>query len=145
MPQHDERHLWPAVEAHLHYHAYAAADVHCRPVFQEHPACVLLVLERDDGGRQEGRLDLPSVRMTGQDEVDAAPTDVREAVGIVHQEQNRLGRSVDSFEEMSRALAGTMKGKVIFCLPGSPRACKLALESLILPELGHIRMLLESH
>jgi molybdopterin biosynthesis enzyme MoaB len=33
---------------------------------------------------------------------------------------------------------------VIFCLPGSPRACMLAVESLILPELGHIRMLLES-
>jgi molybdenum cofactor biosynthesis protein B len=51
---------------------------------------------------------------------------------------------VKSAAMMSRALAGTIKGKVIFCLPGSPRACKLALESLILPELGHIRMLLES-
>jgi molybdenum cofactor biosynthesis protein B len=43
---------------------------------------------------------------------------------------------------LSRALAGTMGGKAIFCLPGSPRACKLAVESLILPELGHILMLL---
>lgn len=50
---------------------------------------------------------------------------------------------VKSAAMMSRALAGTMKEKAIFCLPGSPRACKLALESLILPELGHIRMLLE--
>lgn len=45
---------------------------------------------------------------------------------------------------LSRALAGTLKGKVIFCLPGSPRACRLAMESLILPELGHILMLLRS-
>jgi molybdopterin adenylyltransferase len=51
---------------------------------------------------------------------------------------------VKSAAMMSRALAGTIKGKVIFCLPGSPRACKLAIESLILPELGHIRMLLEN-
>ena len=43
---------------------------------------------------------------------------------------------------LSRAMAGTIKGKPIFCLPGSPRACKLATESLILPELGHILMLL---
>jgi len=43
---------------------------------------------------------------------------------------------------LSRATAGTIKGKAIFCLPGSPRACKLAIESLILPELGHILMLL---
>ena len=49
---------------------------------------------------------------------------------------------VKSAAMLSRALAGTMKGKVIFCLPGSPRACKLATESLILPELGHILMLL---
>ncbi len=48
---------------------------------------------------------------------------------------------VKSAAMLSRALAGTIKGKVIFCLPGSPRACKLALQSLILPELGHIRML----
>jgi molybdenum cofactor biosynthesis protein B len=51
---------------------------------------------------------------------------------------------VKSAAMLSRALAGTMKGKVIFCLPGSPRACKLATESLILPELGHIFMLLRS-
>ena len=43
---------------------------------------------------------------------------------------------------LSRAMAGTINGKLIFCLPGSPRACKLATESLILPELGHMLMLL---
>ncbi len=45
---------------------------------------------------------------------------------------------------LSRATAGTIKGKLIFCLPGSPRACKLATESLILPELSHMLMLLGS-
>lgn len=45
---------------------------------------------------------------------------------------------------LSRALAGTIKGKLIFCLPGSPRACKLATQSLILPELGHMLMLLKT-
>jgi molybdenum cofactor biosynthesis protein B len=45
---------------------------------------------------------------------------------------------------LSRALAGAIKGKVIFCLPGSPRACKLATETLILPELKHMVMLLGS-
>ncbi len=43
---------------------------------------------------------------------------------------------------LSRAMAGTIKGKLIFCLPGSPRACKLATEALIIPELGHMLMLL---
>ena len=40
---------------------------------------------------------------------------------------------------LSRALAGiTGKGKVIFCIPGSPQAVRLCLERLILPEVGHI-------
>lgn len=38
---------------------------------------------------------------------------------------------------LSRALAGVYNGRLLFCLPGSPMACELALDSLILPELGH--------
>jgi molybdenum cofactor biosynthesis protein B len=45
---------------------------------------------------------------------------------------------------LSRAMAGTLKGKIVFCLPGGPRACRLATEELILPELGHMMMLLRS-
>jgi molybdopterin adenylyltransferase len=44
---------------------------------------------------------------------------------------------------LSRATAGVIKGKLIFCLPGSPNACRLAIESLILPELGHMLHLLD--
>jgi len=49
-----------------------------------------------------------------------------------------------SFEEIgeaamiSRATAGTVDGKLVFCLPGSKNAVKLALNKLILPGLGHI-------
>ncbi|MGQ9462867.1 MAG: MogA/MoaB family molybdenum cofactor biosynthesis protein [Candidatus Fervidibacter sp.] len=39
---------------------------------------------------------------------------------------------------MSRAFAGVANGKVVFCLPGSPNACQLALQKLILPELRHL-------
>lgn len=43
---------------------------------------------------------------------------------------------------LSRATAGVVSSevnkKVIFCLPGSPDACQLAMEKLILPEMGHI-------
>jgi molybdopterin adenylyltransferase len=48
-----------------------------------------------------------------------------------------------SFEEigspamMSRALAGTWRGMILFALPGSPQAARLAMDALILPELGH--------
>ena len=39
---------------------------------------------------------------------------------------------------LSRAQAGVVKGRALFSLPGSPDACRLALEKLILPELGHL-------
>ena len=39
---------------------------------------------------------------------------------------------------MSRAIAGVVGGKVIMCLPGSLGAAKLAMENIILPEIGHM-------
>jgi molybdenum cofactor biosynthesis protein B len=39
---------------------------------------------------------------------------------------------------MSRATAGIVKGRVLFSTPGSENAVKLAMEKLILPELGHL-------
>ena len=43
---------------------------------------------------------------------------------------------------MSRAIAGVRHGKFIAALPGSPDACRLAMEKLLIPELGHIMYLL---
>ena len=39
---------------------------------------------------------------------------------------------------LSRALAGTVRKKLIFCLPGSVTAMELGLKKLILPGLGHM-------
>ncbi|NWG09908.1 MAG: molybdenum cofactor biosynthesis protein, partial [Nitrososphaerales archaeon] len=44
---------------------------------------------------------------------------------------------------LSRALAGTLDDKIIFCLPGSPQAVELALD-LILPELSHMLYVIKS-
>ena len=49
-----------------------------------------------------------------------------------------------SFDEIghaamfSRATAGTVQGKLVFCLPGSRGAMAIALEKIILPSLGHM-------
>lgn len=49
-----------------------------------------------------------------------------------------------SFEEigsaamLSRAVGGIASGRIVFAMPGSPKAARLAMERLILPELGHI-------
>jgi len=45
---------------------------------------------------------------------------------------------IGSAAVMTRAIAGVVMGKAVFCLPGSPQAVKLCLERLILPEAGHI-------
>ncbi|UCD09706.1 MAG: molybdenum cofactor biosynthesis protein MoaB [Dehalococcoidales bacterium] len=39
---------------------------------------------------------------------------------------------------MSRAIAGVISGKIIVCVPGSLAAVKLALDKIILPEVGHM-------
>jgi molybdenum cofactor biosynthesis protein B len=39
---------------------------------------------------------------------------------------------------LSRACAGTARGKFIAVLPGSEAAVRLAVEKLLIPELGHI-------
>lgn len=44
---------------------------------------------------------------------------------------------IGSAAMMSRAVAGTHQGALLFALPGSPNAVELALKKLILPELGH--------
>ncbi len=39
---------------------------------------------------------------------------------------------------LSRATAGIVDNTVVFCVPGSINACRLACRKLIFPELGHL-------
>lgn len=45
---------------------------------------------------------------------------------------------IDSAALLSRATAGVIGGSLVFCLPGSLKACQLACKALIFPELGHM-------
>ena len=47
-------------------------------------------------------------------------------------------RQIGSAAIMSRATAGVIDNSVVFCMPGSINACKLACTELIFPELGHM-------
>jgi molybdenum cofactor biosynthesis protein B len=51
-------------------------------------------------------------------------------------------KEIGSSAMLSRALAGILKTKAIFLLPGSPNAVKLAFDQLIIPELKHISYLI---
>jgi molybdenum cofactor biosynthesis protein B len=47
-------------------------------------------------------------------------------------------QDIGSAAIMSRAVAGSVQGKVLISLPGSKGAVRLAMEKLILPELRHM-------
>ncbi|MGB8216051.1 MAG: MogA/MoaB family molybdenum cofactor biosynthesis protein [Candidatus Methanoperedens sp.] len=76
-----------------------------------------------------------------------SPTDVTIEALLPYIEKDMPGfgelfrlKSIDQIGNammLSRAVAGVARGKVLFCLPGSPNAVKLALE-LVMPEIGHI-------
>ena len=56
---------------------------------------------------------------------------VRRSIALTYQD-------IGSPAIMSRATAGIIKGRVLFSTPGSENAVRLAMEKLILPELGHL-------
>ena len=45
---------------------------------------------------------------------------------------------IDSAALLSRATAGVIGKTLVFCMPGSLKACELACKDLIFPELGHL-------
>ena len=45
---------------------------------------------------------------------------------------------IDSAALLSRATAGIINKTILFCIPGSLKACKLACKHIIFPELGHL-------
>lgn len=47
-------------------------------------------------------------------------------------------QEIGSAAMLSRADAGILRGRPVFLLPGSPKACRLAMERLILPEAAHL-------
>ena len=47
-------------------------------------------------------------------------------------------QQIGSAAIMSRACAGLAAGRIIVCLPGSEAAVRLAMEQLVIPELGHL-------
>ena len=51
--------------------------------------------------------------------------------------QLSLGQ-VDSAAIISRSTAGIINNTLVFCLPGSLKACKLACKALIFPEVNHL-------
>ncbi len=95
-------------------------------------------------------LDLDALILTGGTGI--APRDCTADVvrGLLDKELPGFGelfrmlsyQEIGSAAFLSRAVAGIREGRFIAALPGSPAGCRLAMEKLILPEIGHIAYLL---
>jgi len=119
----------------------AGHPVVCREIVADEPSLIQALLARVL--EQE---DLGAVILTGGTGVaprDQTPEAVEPLLDRVVPGFGELFRML-SYEEigaaalLSRALAGLVGGRVVFVIPGSRGAVRLAMEKLILPEIGHL-------
>lgn len=119
----------------------AGHPVLSREIVADEPTEIRAVVEA-----QLARADIQAVLLTGGTGVaprDQTPEAVEPLLDRVIPGFGELFRFL-SYEEigsaalLSRALAGLVDGRVVFVIPGSRGAVRLALEKLILPEIGHL-------
>jgi len=119
----------------------AGHDVVSREIVRDEPAAIAAALEA--ALAREGVAAVLFTGGTGVAPRDVTPDTVEPLLERVVPGFGELFRML-SFQEigsaalLSRALAGLAGGRVVFVLPGSRGAVRLALERLVLPELGHL-------
>jgi len=101
---------------------------------------------RDTIGRQLANPDVQVIITTGGTGITSRDTTFEAVSGLLWKRLDGFGElfRMLSFEDigpaamLSRATAGTVGRAVVFILPGSEAAVRLAMSRLIVPELGHI-------
>ncbi len=86
------------------------------------------------------------ILMTGGTGISCKDVTIEAAIPLFEKELTAFGplfaqlsfEKIDSAALLSRATAGIINKTILFCLPGSLKACKLACKHLIFPELGHL-------
>ena len=84
--------------------------------------------------------------ITGGTGIGPADVTIEAVRPLLHKELTAFGalfaqlsyEEIDSAALLSRATAGLIDEALVFCMPGSLNACKLACKALIFPELGHL-------
>ncbi|MFZ5480990.1 MAG: MogA/MoaB family molybdenum cofactor biosynthesis protein [Myxococcota bacterium] len=93
-----------------------------------------------------GRVEVEAIVLTGGTGISARDCTPAVLRGLLDRELPGFGelfrmlswQQVGSAAMLSSAIGGVARGRPVFALPGSPEACRLAMEKLILPELGHL-------
>ena len=103
-------------------------------------------LVRDAIGRQLANPAVQAIVTTGGTGITSRDSTFEAVNGMLWKRLDGFGElfRMLSYEQigaaamMSRAVAGTVAGRVVVSLPGSEAAVRLALEKLLVPELGHL-------
>ncbi len=96
--------------------------------------------------RTLGQLDNDVIITTGGTGITSRDTTYEAVASLLEKELPGFGelfralsyQEVGSSAMMSRATAGLTAGRILIALPGSEAAVRLAMNKLILPELGHL-------
>lgn len=112
-----------------------------RQIVRDEPAEI-----QDALGALLGRADIQMVLLTGGTGLSPRDVTVEVVSPLLNKQLPGFGElfRMLSYQEigpaamLSRALAGLAGRTAVFVLPGSPQAVRLALEKLIVPELGHL-------
>lgn len=96
--------------------------------------------------RTASRLDVDVLILTGGTGISPRDVTIEAVEPLLHLQLPGFGElfRMLSYPEigpaamLSRAGAGVVRGRPVFCLPGSKPAVELAMEKLILPEVGHL-------
>ncbi len=115
--------------------------VTARAIVRDEPELVRGAIER-----QLANPDVDAVITTGGTGITSRDNTYEAVSAILQKRLDGFGElfRLLSFEQigsaamMSRACAGLAAGRIVVCLPGSEQAVRLAMERLILPELGHL-------
>jgi molybdenum cofactor biosynthesis protein B len=121
--------------------AGAGHSVAGRSIVKDDPDLVRGTIER-----QLAAPDVQAIITTGGTGIASRDTTYEAVSGLLQKRLDGFGelfrmlsfQQIGSAAIMSRACAGLAAGRIVICLPGSEAAVRLAMEKLVVPELGHL-------
>jgi len=96
--------------------------------------------------RQLADPDIQAIITTGGTGITSRDSTYEAVGGLLHKRLDGFGElfrmlsyeQIGSAAMMSRACAGLVAGRIVVALPGAEAAVRLAMEKLLIPELGHM-------
>ena len=126
-------------DAIAHALTHAGHDVVGRRIVPDDPAAVRVIV-------RAAAANVPLIVTTGGTGITSRDSTYEAITDLLDKTLDGFGelfrmlsyQDVGSAAMLSRACAGTIGSTAIFSLPGSERAVRLAMEKLIVPEIGHV-------